>query len=265
LSHIASSYYELVNPCFLLTTSSSARTNCSGNDLFLFRARLKIPSQARALKKYLCGTSVSSTCDNEHSTAALGDSEILAVQHSPGDPVGIGSPAHKSRAFPSSIRNCRYTSGKSANNDRKVDAVIGAEKAGDVFHHDPARMKLSNDTMKFVPESGPFSIQTFTISGSADILTGESPANNVNCLKLFDIPHILMFYYIRPMIIEHVSALFIDLDLPRAGHASALEAEIKAADTRKKRSEFHAASSPAFIAITTSFRLPSHRHPAAPQ
>ena len=42
-----------------------------------------MPRQAIALKKYRCGTSpVSKMSDNEDSTAALGDSEVLCVQHS---------------------------------------------------------------------------------------------------------------------------------------------------------------------------------------
>jgi hypothetical protein len=43
--------------------------------------------QAFWLKKNRCGTSpVCSVCDNEHATAALGDSEVLCVQNAVGEP-----------------------------------------------------------------------------------------------------------------------------------------------------------------------------------
>lgn len=50
-----------------------AERSCSGNVLPLASARRSIPAQAFSLKKYLGGIeSVSSTCDNEHTTASLG-------------------------------------------------------------------------------------------------------------------------------------------------------------------------------------------------
>jgi len=54
-----------------------------GNLLPRFSARRRIPAQAFALIKYFCGTSVSKTCDNKHTAAALGHSEILSVKHPP--------------------------------------------------------------------------------------------------------------------------------------------------------------------------------------
>ena len=44
-----------------------------------------IPSQAFAESEYFarCGPVVSSTSNNEHSAASLGDSEVLSVKHTP--------------------------------------------------------------------------------------------------------------------------------------------------------------------------------------
>jgi len=51
-------------------------------------ARRRIPSQARLVKKYRCGNSpVSRISDNEDTAASLGNSEILAVQNSPREPI----------------------------------------------------------------------------------------------------------------------------------------------------------------------------------
>lgn len=47
-----------------------------------------MPLQAVALKKYCRGSSpVSKTCDNEDATAALGNSEVLSVKNSVGEPI----------------------------------------------------------------------------------------------------------------------------------------------------------------------------------
>jgi len=48
-----------------------------------------MPAAALGLKKYLAGTSASNTSasEDEHASAALGDSEVSAVQHSPGEVV----------------------------------------------------------------------------------------------------------------------------------------------------------------------------------
>jgi hypothetical protein len=47
-----------------------------------------MPEQALALKKYRRGTSaISRTTDNEHTSAALGNSEVLSVKRSVGPPI----------------------------------------------------------------------------------------------------------------------------------------------------------------------------------
>ena len=72
-------------PIVVRTTCSNAVCSKGGNDLARFAARRSIPAQAFALKKYRCGRSpVSKMSDNEDSTASLGDSKELSVQHSPG-------------------------------------------------------------------------------------------------------------------------------------------------------------------------------------
>ena len=47
-----------------------------------------MPLQAFALKEYRGGTSpISKISDNEHALPALGQSEILSVKHSVGEPI----------------------------------------------------------------------------------------------------------------------------------------------------------------------------------
>jgi hypothetical protein len=57
-----------------------------GNFFPLFSARRSIPAHAFELKKYRCGIEpLSSTCDNEHTTASLGQAEILGIKDPPRD------------------------------------------------------------------------------------------------------------------------------------------------------------------------------------
>jgi len=69
-------------------TARSAASRWTGNFLPRRAARRRIPAQARALKKYRGWTSpVTKTRDNEHALPALGQSEILSVQNSVGEPI----------------------------------------------------------------------------------------------------------------------------------------------------------------------------------
>jgi hypothetical protein len=78
-----------------------------------------MPVAAFALKKYRGSAWLSSTCDKEHSTATLGDSEVLAVKSAPLDVVkaAVGQVIEKGGEIPSSV---------------------GGEKSGDVLVHDPS-------------------------------------------------------------------------------------------------------------------------------
>lgn len=56
--------------------------------MFPRRCASDIPEHALGVRSYLEGRSpVSKMSDNEESTASLGDSEVLNVQHSVGEPV----------------------------------------------------------------------------------------------------------------------------------------------------------------------------------
>lgn len=63
--------------------SSRAVLSKSGNALPRRDALVRIPRQARALKKYFSGTSTSKICDKSDSFATLGDSPMLSVKLSP--------------------------------------------------------------------------------------------------------------------------------------------------------------------------------------
>ena len=119
-------------------TASRADFNASGNFLPLFSARRSIPAHVLELKKNLCGIKVvSSTCDNEHTAASLGHSEILGVKDSPRN-CSFGS-INKTSVSPSAPwRDERIIfTGKRAQKAPK-GVVFGVEDSGDVFPEDNA-------------------------------------------------------------------------------------------------------------------------------
>jgi hypothetical protein len=81
-----------------------------------------MPLAARALKENLCGAVGFKTCDNEHSTASLGDSKVSSVQHSP------------RYAIPEFLHFIEKPS--------KVSPFVGTEETRNVFQHEPLRSSL---------------------------------------------------------------------------------------------------------------------------
>lgn len=86
---------RLIRPYAPAATWASARESATGRSRPRFSARRRIPAQARALKKYRCGTApVSKMSDNEHTPSSLRNrpakpvhSDVLSVQHSVGEPI----------------------------------------------------------------------------------------------------------------------------------------------------------------------------------
>jgi hypothetical protein len=101
-----------------------------------FSARRSIPAHAVELKKYRCGIEpVSSTCDNEHTAASLGHSEILGIEDSPRD-CSRGS-KHTTSVRP--FAPCRFEfaifAGKCSQKATE-GVVFAAEDSGDVFPYE---------------------------------------------------------------------------------------------------------------------------------
>jgi hypothetical protein len=76
-------------------------------------------------------------------------------------------------------------------------------------------------------------------AGVTDVLAGESAADEVNGFEFVscDLSDVAITFYLRPVFREHLLAERINLDLPAALHASALQAEIHAADACEQRAE----------------------------
>lgn len=146
---------------FAVATTSSAARKDGGNDLPLASARLRIPAAALWLKKYRAGTgSVSSTSDNDDTTAPLWNSGVLSVQHSVGEPKPeLSQRPEDGTHVPSSSRR---------------------QKARDVFEDNPARLELFSDPSELVEEPRLFTCETSAPTRDGKVLARKATNEEVD-------------------------------------------------------------------------------------
>lgn len=105
--------------------------------------------QAWGLKKNRDGRSpVSKISDSEESTASLGDSEPLSVQHSPGEAIPCVD--------------------KRSENVSDVLASCRCERTGDVFPNDPASAHAASKSEKLEGQDTTRIIQSRSVSADAE-------------------------------------------------------------------------------------------------
>src|SRR5215475_14002824 len=127
-SRVGEGWDEIVGSvCVVAVAAAAFRAACNwaGSSSPRLSARRRIPEQALGLKKYRCGTlPVIKTSDNEHAPAPLGNSVILSVKNSVGDPIpAFPQPSEKGTKIPSPVRR---------------------QEAGDVLENHPTGPKSSN-------------------------------------------------------------------------------------------------------------------------
>jgi len=117
-------------------TALSACSSATGSSFPRFSARRSIPAHAVELKKYRCGIEpLSSTCDNEHTAASLGHSEILGVCDPPRDCSFGAKHITSVRPFPPWRDERVIFAGKSSK-EAAEGVIRGGEDSGDVFPED---------------------------------------------------------------------------------------------------------------------------------
>jgi hypothetical protein len=119
LKELLDPIWESVDSCWECANDSRAVWSAAGNTLPRLFARRKMPADAFALKENLLGAVGFKTCDNEHSTASLGDSEVASIKSSPRDRV------------PELIHFTEES--------EEITALIGTEETWDVLQHQPPR------------------------------------------------------------------------------------------------------------------------------
>jgi hypothetical protein len=113
-----------------------------------------MPLAAFALKENLCGAVGFNTCDKEHSTPSLGDSEVSSVQSSP------------RYAIPELLHFIEKPS--------KVSAAVGTEEPRDILQHKPPRSSLLHKVKEGEGEAGSLTCKACSLTCNAEILAGES-------------------------------------------------------------------------------------------
>jgi hypothetical protein len=108
-----------------------------------------MPAAAFALKKYFCGIGpVSKTCDNEHTRALLGESEILSIENPPSDPCPW--PGNHTCTWPPSAVEWR-TQGIVCAAKRSQETAEGvvwhAKDAGNIFPDGPLKKSSCGECM----------------------------------------------------------------------------------------------------------------------
>jgi hypothetical protein len=198
--------------------------------------------------------------DNEHTAAALGHSEVLSVKHPVAPPVP--------------------EVGQDSEDDAHVPSFVRRQKARDVLDENPTGSELTSETHELVEQSAPLASQASTASSHAEVLAGESSAENIDCwdavatgacsraptisvgavspmwtradigsdwagsfgMKLL---HVVVGGYVGPVVREDCAGVLVDLALPHDVHPGTLEAEVETADPTEQRADVHAAPSSA--------------------
>jgi predicted phage gp36 major capsid-like protein len=118
-------------------------------------ARRRIPRAALGLKKYLDRSGwVSKTSGNEDTTAALGDSEELSVQHSPANAIPEVS--------------------QGPDDGSHVPSVVGRQETGDVLKNEPAWAHLVGQPHDLPEQPRACASQARAASRHRDVLARET-------------------------------------------------------------------------------------------
>jgi hypothetical protein len=112
-----------------------------------------MPLAALALKKNLCGAVAFKTCDNEDSTASLGDSKVASVQSSPRN------------AIPEFVHFTEES--------EEVTALIRTEDPWDIFKEQPARSSLLHKFKEGKGKAAALACESFLATSKAEVLAGE--------------------------------------------------------------------------------------------
>jgi hypothetical protein len=112
-----------------------------------------MPLAALALKENLAGAVGFKTCDKEHSTASLGDSEVASVQSSP------------RYAIPELLHFIEKPS--------EVSPAVGTEESRDILQHEPPRSALLNKVKKGEGKAAAFASESCSLASDAEVLAGE--------------------------------------------------------------------------------------------
>ena len=115
-----------------------------------------------------------------------------------------------------------------------------SKQSCDVLHEDVARSHLANDPGELGPQSAALAADAGASSGNADVLAGESAADEVNAqpfrgkMLRGQLAHVVEYVDIRPVPCEHAAGERLDLAERHRPHAGTFEAEAEGADAAEQ-------------------------------
>lgn len=186
-----------------------------------FVARRRIPAAAFGLKEYLLDTCGCRTADKEHTTATLGDSKILAVQHAVAD--------HRP-ALPKSFQDRGH-----------VPSAARAKQPWDIFKEPPHRLDGVRDPDDFPEEAGAFPGESGPLAGNAEVLAGEAAAEEINRFMPVarPLPHVRPAGSVWESRGKDSLTERLSFDLIGDGESSAFQSKVKPSYTSKETDGIH--------------------------
>jgi hypothetical protein len=103
----------------------------------------------------------------------------------------------------------------------------------DVLHNDVSRSNHANDSEKFGPESGPCAVDSFSLSGVADVLARESAAEHINVFNVGNGSDVSISFDVGPVFSKDSLTVVINLHLPHNLIPCTLKTKIEAANPGK--------------------------------
>lgn len=218
-------------------TACSARIKGSGNVFPRASARRRIPAHAFELKKYCCGIeSLTRTCDNEHTTASLGQSEILGVEGPPCDcPFGSKHTTSVRPFLPCRDEFIVFT-GKASKEATECSAFV-AKDSGNVLPHDDAGLlpSISSNSVDCIGKihirEGQLAAgisETCAKSCHRECLAGRSTDQDVRCFDFTgqyhrgQLRHVAVIHDARKPMRENFRRVRVDFSQPRGRPAEAV-------------------------------------------
>lgn len=227
--------------------ATSAASKRVGNVLPRLSARRRIPCAALWLKKNLWGTRCSKMSDNVDATASLGDSEILAVEHTP--------------------RKAVPEFGKRFDDLPHGFTFVLRQEARNVLDKDPSRLSYRDHTGELEEEARSLAPESRAAARDREVLAGEPSADEVDLLEFpsRDVLDVREPRRAWPVPCEDAPSVLIDFYLPFYLDSCSLESEIHSSPTGEERSccecqaELSEKSSPKTFVTPACVR--SLRHP----
>ena len=114
--------------------------------------------------------------------------------------------------------------------------IVSGKEPSDVLHEHESRSHVSNDPAILPPEGRTGASESRALPGEADVLAGESSADDVDSRESVDGTDVVISNSVRPMLCENFTTPRIFFDLPQHQRTRRrFDAELKAADARKQR------------------------------